>query len=1174
MASILLSSAASSIGLGGVFGKLAGSFIGRAVDFRIFGSDVSYHSHGYRLRDYSIQSSSYGSIIPIVYGTVRTAGNIIWAKEIKEKAATNTATTRTKGGKINRMHTDHSYFASLAVSICEGEIDEVIRIWADERVLDLSVYKIRIYKGTEDQLPDPLIEADIGIDKVPAYRGQAYVVLEDFPLAEFNNRLPNFNFEVKRNVRSSSVKSLEEKIESIVIIPGGGEFVYDTVAQKKTNGRYLGKTFAQTGAATSINQHTTYGKANALVSLDQLKNTLPNVKWVSVVVNWFGSSLKAGDCKVLPGVEFKGDAITAPDTWQVCGRSRENAHLISKLNNKPQFGGTINDASLLRYLKELKSRGYKVLLCPMIFMDMPGKPWRGKISGAPSEIKKFFENNGYNEFIKHYASISRGLIDAFLIGSELIGITKVQDDAGVNQLINLAKEVKELLCDTTKVSYAADWSEYHHAAGGWYNLDKLWASEYIDFIGIDAYFPLTNKNESEYDVNKIADGWKGGEGCEFYFEDLQKKSKKPLSKEYAWKNIKWWWENEHVNPDGQKTLWKPKSKKIWFTEYGFPSVDCTTNQPNVFFDETTNDSALPIHSKGIVDFKAQRAAIEGTELVWENSEMVENKFLWCWDARPYPYWPDDKRIWSDGSSYIKGHWVQGKLGASKLSDVIEDLSSKCDLETNELDTKSLNDNVEGLIIDSKRSTRSILDLLRSVYFFDPIEKNGIIAFEKRTEKKILNIKDGKKLGIKINANKADIADLPSKVDINFINKASSYKVWNKHSTLAEEKNSQSINLNLPIVMSEGFAEKLSEIILYDIWQSGTHYNFELSPKYCYLSVGDVVLVKYNNKKISLRITSIHLGANLVSKITAVKEESSLYTTTLPCSSCTFDSFEPLSKTRLEILDIPYIEKPENENDLFIYLAACGYGKNWPGAKILVKNSDICTYEDLEDITSASIIGNVLSEISEYEPCVLDNKTKIIVSILSGQIESVSENMFLSGYNKALIGDEIIFFKTAKLISEFQYELSGLIRGMYGTESEIKNHEIGERFVVLDESIKKIRLPLEAIGQSQTVKAVTFNDSILESEEMQFRLQGNCLKTYKPVDVEINGTRINWKRRSRIASFLPNYSEVPLGEMFEQYSVSAYDQDGQLKLITTTSVNEIELDFAPSKVEVTQLATYQ
>lgn len=113
----------------------------------------------------------------------------------------------------------------------------------------------------------------------------------------------------------------------------------------------------------------------------------------------------------------------------------------------------------------------------------------------------------------------------------------------------------------------------------------------------------------------------------------------PIAPEYAWKNISWWWENEHVNPDNQKTLWRPKSKKIWFTEFGFPSLDCATNQPNVFYNPESCDGGIPIHSKGRVDFRAQRNGISATLKKWANSEMVENMFLWSWDARPYPYWP-------------------------------------------------------------------------------------------------------------------------------------------------------------------------------------------------------------------------------------------------------------------------------------------------------------------------------------------------------------------------------------------------------------------------------------------------------------------------------------------------------------------------------------------------------
>ena len=152
----------------------------------------------------------------------------------------------------------------------------------------------------------------------------------------------------------------------------------------------------------------------------------------------------------------------------------------------------------------------------------------------------------------------------------MIGITKIKDNnnnfLGVDRLIDLARQVKEIMGDRVKISYAADWSEYHHTDDGWYNLDKLWACDYIDFIGIDAYFPLTNNTQSFYDETQIVEGWESGEGYDYYYEDEYKTIKKPLNAYYAWKNVAHWWSHDHINPDGNKTNWLPKQKKIWFTE--------------------------------------------------------------------------------------------------------------------------------------------------------------------------------------------------------------------------------------------------------------------------------------------------------------------------------------------------------------------------------------------------------------------------------------------------------------------------------------------------------------------------------------------------------------------------------------------------------------------------------
>ena len=60
-------------------------------------------------------------------------------------------------------------------------------------------------------------------------------------------------------------------------------------------------------------------------------------------------------------------------------------------------------------------------------------------------------------------------MDAFIIGSELVGMTSFIDENGnypaVSQLLNLASAVRRIIDPSTKITYAADWSEYHSTDG-------------------------------------------------------------------------------------------------------------------------------------------------------------------------------------------------------------------------------------------------------------------------------------------------------------------------------------------------------------------------------------------------------------------------------------------------------------------------------------------------------------------------------------------------------------------------------------------------------------------------------------------------------------------------------------------------------------------------------------
>ncbi|MCC8371919.1 MAG: glycoside hydrolase TIM-barrel-like domain-containing protein [Rickettsia endosymbiont of Pseudomimeciton antennatum] len=62
-------------------------------------------------------------------------------------------------------------------------------------------------------------------------------------------------------------------------------------------------------------------------------------------------------------------------------------------------------------------------------------------------------------------------------------------------------------------------------------------------------------------------------------------------------------------------------KPIWFTEFGFPSVDGCSNQPNVFYDPSSCKSHYPRGSRGRVSFFAQRQALNASLDYWQNKKF-------------------------------------------------------------------------------------------------------------------------------------------------------------------------------------------------------------------------------------------------------------------------------------------------------------------------------------------------------------------------------------------------------------------------------------------------------------------------------------------------------------------------------------------------------------------------
>jgi hypothetical protein len=205
MATVVLTTLGGAVG--GPVGAALGGLAGRAIDGAVFGQRGR---EGPRLRELQVQTSSYGTAIPELFGTMRVAGTVIWATDLKESAAT--------GGKGAARSTQYSYSASFAVALSARPIRAVRRIWAEGKLLRGAAgdWKtrtgFRLHVGDEAQAPDPLIASIVGIGNAPAHRGIAYAVFEDLALADFGNRIPSLTFEVEADAGPVTVGTIVERL--------------------------------------------------------------------------------------------------------------------------------------------------------------------------------------------------------------------------------------------------------------------------------------------------------------------------------------------------------------------------------------------------------------------------------------------------------------------------------------------------------------------------------------------------------------------------------------------------------------------------------------------------------------------------------------------------------------------------------------------------------------------------------------------------------------------------------------------------------------------------------------------------------------------------------------------------------------------------------------------------
>ncbi|MFK3778269.1 glycoside hydrolase/phage tail family protein [Agrobacterium sp. NPDC089420] len=1210
MATIVFQAAGAALGgvfgpLGAVIGRAAGALAGNALDRAVLSGGRS--QSGARLSTARIPGADEGAAINRLYGTARIGGTLIWATRFEESIV-----AERRGGKGNRgpKVESYRYFANLAIGLCEGEAAMVRRVWADGREIDLAGVEMRFYSGSETQMPDPLIQAKQGAGNAPAFRGLTYVVFERLPLDDYGNRIPLMQFEVVR-----PVGRLEKSIRAITVIPGATEHGYATAPVSERTGL---------GESRVMNRNALTDATDWQAAIDELQALCPNLKSVALVVSWFGTDMRAGECRIVPGVEAAvRDGETTP--WSVAGLSRDAAHLVSRHGGGPAYGGTPNDESVVQAIADLRTRGLGVCLYPFVMMDVPagnGLPdpygereqaaygWRGRITcfpapgragsadrstGARAAVAAFCNRQeGYRRLVLHYAALAAraGGVDAFLIGSELRGLTALRDQNDafpfVEELVRLAGDVRAIVGPATKLTYAADWSEYfgHHPADGsgdvFFHLDPLWASPDIDAIGIDNYMPLSDWRDEDA-ANGNPDGMTGpddaaafrraitaGEGFDWYYAsdaDRAARRRTPVTDGlkgkpwmFRYKDLQNWWGNFHHDrvrgtEKATPTAWTPGAKPVWLTELGCPAVDKSATRPNVFPDPKSAENAFPHFSRRSRADSQQRRFLQAHLDHWDEGDaaMVDKNriYLWTWDARPFPAFPQNGAVWSDGGNWRTGHWLNGRLGTATLADTVAAILT--DHGFSAFDVSAVSGDMTGYVQGDVTSARNLLEPLMAAFQLDVAEDGGLLRFRSRNTA-VLPVRDIGVLadpadGPLWSENRGHDSDFAAEAVLTSFNPALDYEQASMRSRRIDNAGSRVMRLDLNAALPAETAEAVVEAMLRDNRQLRRSLRFSLPAADIALEAGDCIRLPES------AFPQAPAGRFLVDRIEdgAVRQvEARAFSAAVPVLAGAADERRAAGTGGGEGFapEVLFLDLPHHDGILPEHSARiAAFARPW--RPLLVSaSSDTDGYRQRAVLDQPAMIGALAAALLPGPCGRFDRNNKLLIDLPFGGLASANALPVLNGENRIAIKAangvwEIVAFTTAEEIARSRWRLSILLRGLGGTEDALAaGAPAGAPAVMLDAAVQP--LGLAAGERGRLLNWIVEASGKAGASAGPFAFAGGLRAQTPLAPVHLSGVRqkdgvlIRWKRRSRMEADGWEASDIPLDEPFERYRIEVLD----------------------------------
>ena len=449
----------------------------------------------------------------------------------------------------------------------------------------------------------------------------------------------------------------------------------------------------------------------------------------------------------------------------------------------------------------------------------------------------------------------------------------------------------------------------------------------------------------------------------------------------------------------------PHFDAAWADEIGCAAIDKGSNQPNKFLDAKSSESALPKYSSGARDDLVQMQYLRAISEFWADpannpdatlyaGRMVDTdrQFAWAWDARPFPHFPGNQTLWSDGENYARGHWLTGRMSARLLASVITQICTQN--AVTDVDVSAVYGFVRGYRQNGDETARQALQPLLLAGSIDVVEKNGTLAFSKRSTSADIELGDSDLAELEGGAiasqSRAPLIEIPDRVRLNFLGADGDYEIRAKESVFPDASVDGLSQTELPLVLTQSEGQAATELWLSEVRVGRDTATFAVPPSVD-ISAGNVVSLETDGLAGLFRIDRIEEFG--LRKADAVRIEPGIYERA--------PAVEPVVPVRPVtapvpvwpvVMDLPLLRGDEDPEAPWV--AATAFP--WPGEVAVYGSTSGSSWGYEVELSSRATMGETLNELLVAEAGIWDRGGPLEVRLTSGALSSISDQALFSG----------------------------------------------------------------------------------------------------------------------------------------------------------------------------------